>query len=255
MRILMIGNSFSDDTAEYLYQIAVDAGVKAPEIGNLYIPGCPVSLHALNAREDRPAYEYRENTDGHWVNTPGYKLSTALTGRQWDFISLQQASGLSGLGETFGELDYLIDYVRSLAGSAPELVWNMTWAYSRGVPHPDFPRYGNDQGRMYGCILETVKTQIDTRPGISIVCPAGTAIQNVRTSFVGDNITRDGYHLSFGLGRYTAGLTFFGAVAGRPADNVRFAPEGVDEPQKRIALEAAADALRNPRTVTPICGV
>ena len=95
MRILMIGNSFSDDTAEYLYQIAVDAGVKAPEIGNLYIPGCPVSLHALNAREDRPAYEYRENTDGHWVNTPGYKLSTALTGRQWDFISLQQASGLS----------------------------------------------------------------------------------------------------------------------------------------------------------------
>lgn len=39
-----------------------------------------------------------------------------------------------------------------------------------------------------------------------MIIPTGTAIQNARTSFVGDHMNRDGYHLDLKIGRYTAAL-------------------------------------------------
>ena len=44
LRVLAIGNSFSVDAMEYLYQIAKDAGVEQVILGNLRVSGCTVAM-------------------------------------------------------------------------------------------------------------------------------------------------------------------------------------------------------------------
>ena len=55
LRILAIGNSFSIDSLEYVYQIALSAGVKKGSLGNLYIPGCSLDMQAANAKKNQSA--------------------------------------------------------------------------------------------------------------------------------------------------------------------------------------------------------
>ena len=45
LRILAIGNSFSTDSMQYLYQIAKNAGVEEIVLGNLYYGGCSLDEH------------------------------------------------------------------------------------------------------------------------------------------------------------------------------------------------------------------
>ena len=249
LNILTIGNSFSDDTMQYVYQIAKAMGYAEIKLGNLFIGGCTLDRHATNAKEDRAAYEYRRNSDGTWNTAESFKMSDALKEEKWDFISLQQASGSSGKQDTYTELDYMINYVKTLAPDA-KIVWNMTWAYQQDSTHSDFSKYDGSQNVMYESILAAVLDCVRTKSDISIVVPNGTAIQNARTSYVGDNLTRDGYHLSLDMGRYTAGLTFFHALTGKAIDAISYMPQGIDKNLQRVAIESAVNAVRSPWEVT-----
>lgn len=70
VRILAIGNSFSEDAIEnYLYDLAQAENIEVI-IGNLYIGGAPLDLHWHNAKENIPAYDYRKiDRCGHKTNT------------------------------------------------------------------------------------------------------------------------------------------------------------------------------------------
>ena len=46
MKVLSIGNSFSDDAQRYLRKIAAKEGVEIETL-NLCIGGCPLSLHRI----------------------------------------------------------------------------------------------------------------------------------------------------------------------------------------------------------------
>lgn len=72
----------------------------------------------------------------------------------------------------------------------------MTWAYQADSTHMSFPKYGSNQQTMYECIVKAVQTNVVPNESISVIIPAGTVIQNARTSYLGDTLTRDGYHLS-----------------------------------------------------------
>lgn len=250
LKILTIGNSFSDDSMEYVYQIAQACGIEKVRLGNLYIGGCPLSTHVMNAENDSAAYDYRTNSSGAWSTRGAYKMSDAIRSENWDFISLQQASGSSGMADTYSDLAYLADYVRGLANTDAKLVWNMTWAYQQNSNHGEFPKYNRDQTTMYRAIVSAVKTTVVTDSRIAMVIPTGTAIQNARTSYVGDTLTRDGYHLTIDFGRYIAGLTFVHKLCGVPIDNIRYAPAGVDEDARKIAVESVNNAVATPFEVT-----
>lgn len=249
LKILTIGNSFSDDSMEYVYQIAENLGVEEIVLGNLYIGGCSLSTHLSNAKNDSAAYTYRLNKDGTWNSTSGYKISTAVASDDWDFISFQQVSGSSGDADTYDDLASLIKIVEPQNPSA-RLVWHMTWAYEGDSEHGDFEKYENDQMTMYNAIVDAVKTKILTNSDIEIVIPAGTAIQNARTSYIGDTLTRDGYHLSKDLGRFIAGVTFVHKLTGLSIDNLSYAPTGVDASELLVAIESAKNAVNAPYEVT-----
>ena len=249
LKVLTIGNSFSDDTMEYVYQIATDLGVEEVFLGNLYIGGCTLATHAANARSNMPMYEYRTNDSGLWHTERIYSIKRALQSQNWDFVSLQQASGSSGMQDTYGDLEYLLTYVTAYAPTA-DIVWNMTWAYEQTSSHSEFHKYDNDQLTMYNRIVSAVQNCVLTYSVVKKVIPCGTAIQNARTSYVGDRLTRDGYHLTLDLGRYIAGLTLVEALTGLEVKNVTFKPNGVSENYRKVAVDAVHKAVQNPFSVT-----
>ena len=83
------------------------------------------------------------------------------------------------------------------------------------------------------------------------IIPSGTAIQNARL-VLGDTLTRDGFHLDLGFGRYIAGLCVVKALVGLDIDNVTFAPEGVSEEQRKLAIAVANAACAKPFETTNV---
>ena len=63
MRILSIGNSFSQDATWYLHEIA-EAGGREAETWNLYIGGCSLYRHAKNLRGALKEYSLEINGQG-----------------------------------------------------------------------------------------------------------------------------------------------------------------------------------------------
>ena len=251
LKVLAIGNSFSDDTMEYVGKIAQSLGVKEIKLGNLYIGGCSIERHYWNAASDSAAYEYRVNDDGQWHTTPAYKISDAVKSEDWQYITFQQASGSSGMEETYEKLGDLLALVRGWASENTKFAWNMTWAYQQDSTHNEFYKYNNDQTTMYEAITSTVQKLILPRKDISLVIPTGTAIQNARTSVLGDTLTRDGFHLSIPCGRYVAGLTLFAAITGADVRDISYYPGAyVAEEIKKAAVEAAVNAVKTPFAVT-----
>ena len=60
MKILSIGNSFSEDAQRYLHRLAKHDGVNMKTV-NLYIGGCSLRTHYLNMLDDNPDYEFQFN--------------------------------------------------------------------------------------------------------------------------------------------------------------------------------------------------
>ena len=253
-RILAIGNSFSQDAVEqYLYELCAAEGIEVV-IGNAYIGGCTLERHVNNAREDAPAYQYRKIVDGEKVNTKEVSLLTVIRDEAWDFISLQQASGFSGQYETYERsLPELAAYVRQYASNPDmKLMMHQTWAYESTSTHKAFANYDRDQMTMYKAIVKAVFRAAPKLAHTDLVIPSGTAIQNGRTSFVGDHFTRDGYHLNLDYGRYTAACAWFEAIFGRDVTQNAYRPERISEYYARMARRAAHEAVKHPKAVTTL---
>ncbi|MBQ6700808.1 MAG: DUF4886 domain-containing protein, partial [Oscillospiraceae bacterium] len=249
LEILAIGNSFSVDALQYAWQIANDIGIEKIVLGNLYIGGCSLETHAANAKGDLAKYTYYHNENGTWKTTASTKISTALAERDWDYITIQQASNYSGVESTYNDdLTYLVDYVKERSDA--KLGWHMTWAYQQNSTHSAFPTYNKDQMTMYNAIISAVQNKIVTNGNFDFIVPNGTAVQNSRTSLLGDTTTRDGYHMSNDYGRYLTGLAFVKTVTGLDISGVKYAPSGVDSEEKAIAIESVNNACAKPFEVT-----
>ena len=249
-RLLMIGNSFSDDTIEYVYDIAKDLDITF-EIANLFIGGCTLDTHYQNLVGNRSAYEFvtYDKQAQKWVRTPNTSIMDALSYMDWNYVSLQQASGSSGIEDTYNKLDLIMDYILNIKDDV-KFIWNMTWAYQQNSTHADFSKYNKKQMTMYNQIINSVKNKVLTNDRIEMVIPNGTAVQNARTSFVGDNLTRDGYHLSLDLGRYIAGLTLIAKLTDNDLSDLEFMPNGLNEHKKELAIESVLNAVLKPYEVT-----
>ncbi|MBP5270337.1 MAG: DUF4886 domain-containing protein, partial [Clostridia bacterium] len=73
-----------------------------------------------------------------------------------------------------------------------------------------------------------------------------------RSSFIGDNITRDGYHLNMQFGRYLAALTWGCKITGVSPYDIAYnpAPAAINDDMLKVARESVANALAEPYTVT-----
>ena len=253
VRILAIGNSFSQDAVEqYLHELAEAEGISTI-IGNMFIGGCSLERHVKNARDNAPAYAYRKiGTDGKKREKGKMSLEAVLADEDWDYVSLQQASPFSGMYETYeASLPELIEYVKARLPKRTKLMLHQTWAYASTSKHSGFKNYNCNQLTMYQAIADAVKKAAKANK-IKIVIPSGTAIQNARTSFIGDHLNRDGYHLDVKIGRYTAACTWFERIFKHNVVGNPYTPEGLDEARKAVAQKAAHAAVKHPYKVTEL---
>ncbi|MBQ7824597.1 MAG: DUF4886 domain-containing protein [Bacteroidaceae bacterium] len=249
IKILAIGNSFSEDGVEYLDEIANAAGVPII-IGNLSIGGCSLQKHWENIAADRHQYVYRKNKNNKFTSTKKYSILQGLMDENWDYISIQQASQYSGMEQTYYPYikDILI-YLKNYATNPHvKFAFQQTWAYAQNSTHGGFKNYGKDQNEMYRRIVETTK-KVTQQENISIVIPSGTAIQNLR-EVVGDTLCRDGYHLSYTLGRYTAACAWFEALCKRKITGNSFIPNGISLQITTEAQKAAHAAIKRPYQIS-----
>ena len=241
LKVLSIGNSYSVNSFQQLYDIAASFGYEDIVLGILYKGGCSIEEHANYAKYDRPAYEYHKSTSSS-ATWRVYKSSTMLDGltdEAWDIITIQQASHLAPLASTMtdGNLDYVSEYVQThQTNPNAKFYYHASWSYAtdHNHPHKDKPEYAylNDPALMDKMIAECMENIILKRPDIDGLIYTGAAIAKAREYF-GDLITSpktlytsndngagkpDGYHLSQ-RACYLAGLVWFGTLTGEDISN------------------------------------
>ncbi len=253
LKMLMIGNSFSEDTVQYIPKMAEALGYQTIEVGVLFIGGSTLQMHHNNSVSGDAAYDFQYYQDGVWIYKLDNEKKTLEFGIQykdWDIITLQQNSVWAGVSNSYNILESLIPYVKEKATNPNvRLVWNMTWAYTQ--ENVQTSNYGYaDQTDMYESICHAVQTKIETNNSFVDISPSGTAIQNVRESGLGDTVNRDGLHLSWGLGRYIAGITMFCTLTGYNPEQITYVPNGLDSDEVALAKECVKNALIDKYHVT-----
>lgn len=232
MKVLSIGNSFSDDAQRYLREIAAKEGVEIETL-NLCIGGCPLSLHADNIKSGECAYLFHYNGDVNREDRVTFEEGLLM--REWDVVTLQQVST-----ESFKEESYypyiheVVDYVRSKLPKA-QIYLQMTWAYEHGCQRVFEVTGGNDAD----CMLDGIRrsyARAKREIGADGIIPSGELMELLYQNGA-SKIYRDTFHASYGLGRYALGLLWFKLLTGRSVLNNSFSE--LDEVVSDTDLEIA----------------
>lgn len=225
IRILAIGNSFSQDATHYLHQIALADNVEM-KVANLYIGGCSLERHWQNVVTGAADYLYELNgrSQERYVS-----VKEALKEDTWDVIVTQQASHDSGWMETYEPfLGNMVDYIRRQCPAA-RIYLNKTWAYEVDSTHEKFARYHNDQKEMFARLSAAYQAASERR-GIPLI-PCGDVIQAIRREAPfryeagGMSLCRDGFHMSWLYGRYALAAAWYATITGRAMTENSYIPE------------------------------
>lgn len=247
MRILSIGNSFSTDATRWLHDLSAAAG-KPIETVNLYIGGCSLKQHALNALDNLPAYLLEVN--GEAVRE-GVTLNDTLRDGEYDAVTLQQVSSASGLVTSYTPYaDQLAELIRKEQPKA-RLFVHQTWAYDEDCQEELFVAYNRKQSMMYKKLeqaYDLMAMSLDAP-----IIPTGDLIQELRESpyFAKEggvlssydeneelppfpdtandpaappSLTRDGFHLDLYYGRYAAACLWYAVLTRSPSAEVDWLP-------------------------------
>lgn len=242
VRVLAIGNSFSQDaTEQYLYELARAQG-DSLVIGNAYIGGCSIDRHYDNLLTGKTDYAYRKVVGGVRSERKNTDLRSIIRDEQWDIITLQQASPLSGVPSSYANLPQFKRLVQSYTTNLHvKFAWHMTWAYAEDYDSKNFATYDNDQRKMYNAIVDAMQKVLPAI-GQPPVIPSGTAVQLLRYR-LGDVACRDGFHLSLTIGRYTAACTWCEFLTDRIVDGNRYHPATITDEEASVCQEAAHEAM------------
>ena len=155
IKVLAIGNSFSDDAVEqYLYELAAEGG-DSLVIGDAYRGGQGYESHWKVVEENKADFEYRKIVGGRKTNERR-TLQQCLEDEPWDIITFQQVSQDAGDYSTYEPwLTRLIGYVREHATN-PNVVFGLhrTWTYTADSNHWGFAKYDKDQDKMFKAIMD-----------------------------------------------------------------------------------------------------
>ena len=253
IKILAIGNSFSANSLAYFDDICMAAGIQEVVIGHAKKSSSSIDMHVDYIKNGTAAYSYEKVVNGTKTTVEGATLDLCLLDEEWEIITLQQGSKYSGDQSSYGNLDFLISYVKEKHPNA-DIYWHMTWACHKDSKVDNFAKYNYDQMNMYTKICQTVQLKVAKRADIVGVIPSGTVFQNIRSSSIGDNVTADdGLHASAPFGYYVLGLTWYAKLTGGAVDKTYGCPDSLKSgitSKFAIVQEAIANAFVTPYKVT-----
>lgn len=222
MKILIIGNSYSEDAVALLPLIVNASGA---DVSNVCI--YKVIRGSASFRKWVDIYHDRDSLSSYYIDyvlgdfnanvstglgiaKDGSKFRRLLSDEQWDLIILNQVSSFAtdyDQWTTDGEggcLNQLLDIIRDHQSHA-KIGFLLIHSYAGNSRCSSLERW-----RL---IVDSVK-ELRRDYAVDLIIPYGTAIQNLRSSSLNDkfDLTRDGSHCGFGLCRYTAACCFYESV-------------------------------------------
>ena len=227
MRILAIGNSFSQDASRYLAGVAKSAGVNI-DIVNLMIGGCSLETHYQNMLSGEKKYqlEFNGGYTGFYVS-----LRDALLSGHWDVVTMQQVSHNAPKYETY--TPYLAEIAAYVKKYAPKskIYMHETWAYEEGSFRLTNELKYEKSLDMLNDVIDSYKKAAEDIKADGII-PSGRMMYKLSVSGIG-KVHRDTFHASYGVGRYALSLLWLRTLCGACAEGNTFSdfdvPVGEDE--------------------------
>ena len=212
LHILLFGHSFGEDCMQYLPAITVAAGVTDVHYGRFHQANCSMAQHWGHwTAEDTYSYYDAAAGKSSWSSSSRSSKSV-VSGTPWDIIIFQTSirSAQEGTYSTFKDplrkmVNEVVEMCEKEHGKTPLIGWNMFWGYKNG---------GRTDLQEYQLIVNGTKDMLADNTDVSLVIPTGTAVQNVRGTTLYDpvtmnQLTRDGAHMGYGIGRYVTACTWF----------------------------------------------
>jgi hypothetical protein len=271
VRLLTVGNSFSQNATRYLDQIVEADGNK------LVHHRCVIGGSGPDQHLAKAALHEKDPKDKAGLYSSGKSLKQELLAEKWDVITIQQASIRSHDAANYRPAARdLYDYIKKYAPTN-EVVIHQTWAY-----RVDDPRFRTPSGKS-----GEPKTQKEMYDGLSSAYRTIAKELGVRRIPVGDafyaadtdprwgykpdpqfdvkiakppalpdqkhslhiglrwgtadgkaSLQMDGHHAS-PAGEYLGGLVFYEFLYGSSTVGNKFRPEGVDADFARFLQETA----------------
>lgn len=235
MKVLSIGNSFSEDAQRWLHDISLCGKTKI-DTTNLLIGGCTLETHIDCIKNKKAIYCLQGNRVEFIKNA---SVNEIIENEEFDIITVQQASGFSGRPQSY--IPYLSEIVNYIKKYQPntKLYFHKTWSYEIDSTHGDFAFYNKDQGEMTRRIsdcAEMVKRLTDLP-----IIPVGDFIQYLRDNTKefdykngGNSLCRDGFHLSFDYGRFAAAAVWHKTFTGENVNAESFLKDNPDFDKKIV---------------------
>lgn len=282
IKILFVGNSFNLDATQHLPGMLAADGTDRVFMGRVYHAGCTLPLYSGNyATKNYCSFRICRPGESEWEDNEEYdsSLKEAIEAEDWDIITFMEYTGNSVCWEWNKTEQWHINYLIKKCFEAhpekrPTIVYMLTQTFALKHPNVRTDRkdviefFNGDQMAMYDTVTDFAQKVLEDTC-IDDVIATGTAIQNLRTSSINSDkvqdLSRDGYHLDYGIGRYTAACAVFDSifepVLGLSLDNnsYRFDITNPQSSNHCIAVtddnvglchKAARFATENPFTVT-----
>ena len=239
MKILSIGNSFSEDAQRYLAAVGHSLGLEIKCV-NACIGGCTLVRHYNNIRSG--ARDYLVQECGTNVRE-GATLREIILSDSFDVITLQEASVRSVDYHNFEPyLSELVKYIRDLCPDA-KIALHETWGYeseSERIKNLGYTAHED----MYASIKEAYAKAM-SESGADFLIPSGRVMAMLYGE--GLKIHRDGFHASRGVGRYALALTWVRAICGVSVEDNDFYDfeEEITDEERRAVISAVESIYKN----------
>lgn len=277
LKILFIGNSFTQDAVWHLPDILRNMGVKNVKMVDVYIGGHLLSQYNTEFATGTANNAYTSEPDNmSWHNVTGKSLKAICESDDWDVITLQEHTGNNAAwGWTPAKKTYIANLLSQIKATqtkkTPKYYYLMSQSYYDFAKMAGQKSYWSfsTQREMYDVTVDFAQKAV-SEIGFDGVIPSGTYMQNIRTSSVNSpmDMTRDGYHMDFGLARYGGACTVYEACmkqfVGIPlGENYTTGTNNVSSTSHTtpvtaenaaVARQAAALAVANPWKITDMGG-
>ena len=220
LKVLDIGNSYTQDAQTYLPQIIKSSGIDNDfSLYRAFRPSASFKTWVDCWNDSDNEYysiDFCAGTSlggisGSGSASDGALFRKALQSVKWDIILIHQVSTYSNdysLWEGDGAGGFLPELIRIIRVTNPQATigYLMTHSYRGSY-------WANSEGSSYlrwRNIADATK-QLKLEYGIDFIIPYGTAVQNLRASSLNDTyeFSEDGTHMGAGLGDYVAGCCYF----------------------------------------------
>ncbi len=219
-KILLIGNSFSEDAiSKHFAELSKSAG-ETVVLGSLFISGGSLENHAL-AMRNNTRLKYREFNEEYSEITLKLNLTSALKRHDWKYVSIQQHSKNSGVYSSYSPFLKELVNVIDLHTNAT-IILHQTWSYESPLIENE-NLYKNNSFVMFDSIYNTT-SRLAEENNLKLI-RTGEVINSYRKLDPNVVLTTDGKHLNR-YGKYIAAFTWYSSIFNN--NNHRYFPAGYD---------------------------